>query len=376
MEFSIERAAFLEGIQRTLSIVERRTTLPILNNILIRTQSERILIVATDRDVSLTSHYAATIVTPGEITVGARKLFEMVREIDGDIISFKVMENNWVNVTCGKIVYKMPGIATDDFPEVLDIEQVKSIEISCDVLKNVFERTFFAISQDEMRPSLNGVLFEAQGGVVTVVATDGHRLSIASTPLEGKEGDGIDIPGVIIPRKGVSEIRKLVETGDDVTMGIAEGVCVVKKHDTMLRVSLINSEYPDYRRVIPSTDSGVEVKFDKNQILHSLKRMSVMSTEKFSGVRIEVYDSVMILTSTNPDVGEARDEIDVSYSGERLEVGYSVRYLIDAMDHVVGDVVSFEMRSGDGPGVVRSAGSDAYMCVVMPIKLRTEKGFN
>ncbi len=375
MEFSIKRAVFLEGIQKTLSIVEKRTTLQILNNILVRTQSERIRITATDREVGLSSYYGATISAPGEITVGARKLFEMVREIEGDVINFKVMENNWVNVTCGKTLYKIPGISAGDFPEVSDIENIESIRIPCDVLKNVFEKTFFAISQDEMRPNLNGVFFEVTGGNVAVVATDGHRLSLANMSLVGEGHDALNMKGVIIPRKGVSEIRKLVEAGDAVDMCVTNGVCVVKKQDTVLRVSLINSEYPDYKRVIPQ-EGGVEVQLDKDQILHSLRRMSVMSTEKFSGVKIEVYDHRMVLTSTNPDVGEAKDEIDVSYNGEKLEVGYSVRYLLDAMDPIDGDVVSFEIRSGEGPGVVRSAGSDAYMCVVMPIKLRTEKGLD
>ena len=375
MEFSIKRIVFLEGIQKTLSIVEKRTTLPILNNLLIRTESERIRIVATDREIGLTSSYDATIITQGEITVGARKLFEMVREMDGDVISVKVMENNWVNVTSGKIIYKIPGLSGDDFPDVEDTGTTESIQISCDVLKNVFEKTFFAISHDEMRPNLNGVLFEVTDGRVGVVATDGHRLSLANMPLVGEQQENVGMKGVIIPRKGVSEIRKLIEGFDFVNVSMTDGVCVVKNRDTVLRISLINADYPDYRRVIPQ-EGGVEVQVGKDPMLHSLRRMSVMSTEKFGGVKIEVYDNRMVLTSTNPDIGEAKDEIDVSYDGEKIEVGFNVRYLIDAMDPIDGDIVSFEMRSGDGPGVVRSAVSDTYMCVVMPIKLRTEKGLD
>jgi len=375
MEFSIKRIVFLEGIQKTLSIVEKRTTLPILNNLLIRTESERIRIVATDREIGLTSSYDATIITQGEITVGARKLFEMVREMDGDVISVKVMENNWVNVTSGKIIYKIPGLSGDDFPDVEDTGTTESIQISCDVLKNVFEKTFFAISHDEMRPNLNGVLFEVTDGRVGVVATDGHRLSLANMPLVGEQHENVGMKGVIIPRKGVSEIRKLIEGFDFVNVSMTDGVCVVKNRDTVLRISLINADYPDYRRVIPQ-EGGVEVQVGKDPMLHSLRRMSVMSTEKFGGVKIEVYDNRMVLTSTNPDIGEAKDEIDVSYDGEKIEVGFNVRYLIDAMDPIDGDIVSFEMRSGDGPGVVRSAVSDTYMCVVMPIKLRTEKGLD
>ncbi len=369
MDFLIERNKFLDGIQKTLGVVEKKTTLPILNNILITTESEQIRIVATDREIGLISYYDAKITTPGKITVPARKLFEMLREIQGDTISFKVMENNWVNVTCGKVIYKIPGISADDFPEVSDVENVESLRMKCDLLKNIIEKTFFAISNDEMRPNLNGIFFKVIDGKVTVVATDGHRLALVDMPLN--DVDDNNIKGIIIPRKGVSEIRKLVEDGDYVDVRVLDGVCVFKNKDSMLRVSLIDSEYPDYTRVIPQ-EGGVEIQLDKNQILHSLRRMSVMSTERFSGVKIDVHDQRMVLTSTNPDIGEAKDEIDVSYNGDLLEVGYNVKYLIDAMEPINDTTVSFEMRSDNGPGVIRSANNSDYMCIVMPINLRKD----
>ncbi len=369
MDFLIERNRFLDGIQKTLGVVEKKTTLPILNNILIETKSEQIRIVATDREIGLIAYYDAKITTPGKITVPARMLFEMLREIEGDIIAFKVMENQWVNVTCGKVIYKIPGISAEDFPEVLDVENIKSLRMKCDVLKNIIDKTFFAISTDEMRPNLNGVFLKVIDGDVTVVATDGHRLSLVNIPIEGDYDD--NIKGIIIPRKGVSEIRKLVENGDYVDVHVLDGVCVVRKENITLRVSLIDAEYPDYTRVIPK-EEGVKIQLDKNQILHSLRRMSVMSTERFSGVKIDVYDQRMVLTSTNPDVGEAKDEIDVSYNGDSLEAGYNVRYLIDAMDSIDGNIVSFEIRSGDGPGVIESADSGKYMCIIMPVKLRKD----
>ena len=368
MNFSIKRDVFLNGIQKTLGIVERKTTLPILNNILIKTESEQIQIVATDREIGLISYYDAKIVAPGKITVAARKLFEMARAIEGDVIDFEVMENNWVNVTCGKVIYKIPGIPADDFPEVLDVGNTESIKIKCSVLKNIIEKTFFAISNDEMRPNLNGVFFKVMDGMVDVVATDGHRLALVNVPLESDSDDNINIEGVIIPRKGVSEIRKLVEDGDYVDVCVMDGVYVVRKANTTLRISLIDAEYPDYKRVIPEKE-GVEIQLDKNQILHSLRRMSVMSTERFGGVKIEVYDQRMILTSTNPDVGEAKDEIDVPYNGDRFEAGYNVRYLIDAIEPVAENIVSFEMRNDEGPGVIGSVGNKEYMCIVMPVKL-------
>ncbi|HPQ43607.1 MAG TPA: DNA polymerase III subunit beta [Syntrophales bacterium] len=370
MDFLIERSKFLDGIQKTLGVVEKKTTLPILNNILISTESDQIKIVATDREIGLILYYDAKIKTPGKITVPARKLFEMLREIQGDTISFMVMENNWVNVTCEKVIYKIPGISADDFPEVLDVENVESLKIPCDLLKNIIEKTFFAISHDEMRPNLNGVFFKVIEGNITVVATDGHRLSLVDMPLHDVDNN-YTIKGIIIPRKGVSEIRKLVEEGDSVDVRVLNGVCVFMKKDTMLRLSLIDAEYPDYKRVIPQ-GGGVKILLDKKKILPSLRRMSVMSTERFSGVKIDISDQRMILTSTNPDVGEAKDEIDVAYSGDVLEVGYNVRYLIDAMDPIDDDTISFEMRSDNGPGVITSPNHNDYMCVVMPINLRKD----
>lgn len=371
MDFLIERNRFLGGIQKTLGVVEKRTTLPILNNILIETKSEQIRIVATDREIGLISYYDAEITTTGKITVPAKMLFEMVREIEGDIIGFKVMENNWVNITCGKVIYKIPGISADEFPEVLDVENVESLKMKCGVLKNIIEKTFFAISTDEMRPNLNGVFLKVADEKVTVVATDGHRLSLVNVPLESDSGNKINIDGIIIPRKGVSEIRKLVENGDFVDISVLDSVCVIRNKNTTLRVSLIDAEYPDYIRVIPE-ERGVEIQLDKNQILHSLRRMGVMSTERFSGVKINVYDQRMVLTSTNPDVGEAKDEIDVSYNGDPLEAGYNVKYLIDAMDPVDGSIVSFEMRNDEGSGVIGSVDNKDYMCIVMPVKLRKD----
>ncbi len=369
MDFNVERNTFLEGIQKTLGIVERKTTIPILNNVLIKTDNNQIRIIATDREIGLISDYKADIVIPGEITVSARKLFEMVREIQGDVINIKKMDNNWVNITCAKIDYRIPGIATDDFPEVPDNQDVSLSTIPCSILKEMIHKTFFAISNDEMKVSLTGVFFHMEKGLIEMVATDGHRLSIAKTQYKGEMLSNIDIDGIIIPRKGVSEIRKLVddETGD-VQLGVTKGVCIVKKGSTLLRVSLLDAEYPDYHKVIPEGE-GIRVQVDRDMILHSLKRMSVISSERFSGVKIKVANNKIVLSSTNPDVGEANDEIDISYSGKECEMGYNVKYLIDAIDVIAEDSILIEMREAYGPGVVMSSGSDKYICVIMPLRL-------
>ena len=366
MEFNVERGVFLDGIQKTLGIVERKTTNPILNNVLIKTGGEKITVIATDREIGLVADYRAEVVGEGEITVAARKLYEMIREIQGDTVNFKKLDNNWVNISCGKALYKIPGLAVDEFPEVVDDEDVGFFHVPCSVMREMINKTFFAVSTDEMRASLNGVYFAVQEGVLLMVATDGHRLSIAR---QAEVEEIFDTPGIIIPRKGVGEIRKLVDDGSEsVEIGVKQGAFIVKRDGTVLRVSLIDADYPDYEKVMPQ-EEGIDILLDKNQILHSLRRMSVISNERFSGVKIRVISNKMILSSINPDVGEAQDEIDISYGGKELEMGYNVKYLIDAIDAVSENEITLEMRDAYGPGVVRTVGKDDYMCIIMPLRL-------
>jgi DNA polymerase-3 subunit beta len=373
MEFSMERNLFLAGVQRTLGIVERKTTIPILNNILLSAGDNKVRMVATDREIGLIADYEATVKVPGDITVAARKLSEMLREIEGDVIEFKKLDNNWVNITCDKVVYRIPGIPADDYPEVVEEADDGFFRMKSDIFKEMIGKTMFAISTDEMRPGLNGVYFECKKGKVGMVATDGHRLSIVTMDIGDEDSIHEDMEGIIIPRKGVSEIRKLIEDGSDyIEMAIRDKrACVFKKDSTILRVLLIDAEYPDYKKVMPK-DDGTEIQINRDKMLRSLKRMSVMSSERFSGVKIEVAGDKVLLSSINPDVGEAKDEIDISYQGENMTVGYNVRYLIDAIDVIHEDTISLMMRGKEGPGVIQPTENKNYMCIVMPIKLREE----
>ena len=372
MEFNIQRSTFLEGIQKTLGIVERKTTMPILNNALIRTENNRLRIVASDREIGLVADYDADIVAEGEITVSARKLSEMIREIQGDRIHFVTNDNYMVTMTSLKAVYKIPGVPADDYPTVVAEEGMPLAPVKAEVLKQLIRRISFAISGDDMRKNLNGAFFETgrQGDAFTIrmVATDGHRLALADADL-GMPGFPSLEKGVIIPRKGLGEIRKLLEDEPgDVSLGLQPGYCVIRTDSTLLKVNLLDADYPDYRRVLP-TEPGSVVQFEKDTVLHALRMMNVISSEKYSGVIITLRDNTMILNSTNPDVGEANDEIDVSYQEAELVVGYNVSYLIDAIEVIDTERVVFEIGQGMKPGVIKPLGDDHYLCIVMPLKL-------
>jgi len=371
MEFNIGRNVFLDGIQRTLGIVEKKTTMPILNNVMIRASQGGIKIIATDREISLVADYEAEVVDDGEVTLSARKLYEMIREIQGDTIHFQKSDQDVVTLTSMKAIYKIPGISADEFPAVIVSEDVNFFRMRAGMLKDMIQKTAFSMSNDEIRKNLNGVFFDSEidkPGVLKAVATDGHRLALIDVYSGDKDFIKLE-KGIIIPKKGVYEIKKLVEDeSGDIFIGVQQGMCVIKTDHMMLKVSLIDAEYPDYRRVIP-LEKGVVVQFKKDSVLHALRRMSVISSERYSGVIVRLQDGKMVLNSTNPDVGEANDEIEIDYHGSELEVGYNVNYLIDAIEIIDENNVSFEIGAGMKPGVIRPVDHSRYFCIIMPLRI-------
>jgi DNA polymerase-3 subunit beta len=370
MEFKINRNTFLDGIQKTLGIVEKKTTTPILNNVLLKTEHNKLKIVATDREISLISDYDADIAEKGEITLSAKKLYEMVREIQGDVIHLTKSTNNIVKVTCQRAVYKIPGLTADDFPSVGDIQDVQFFNIPGSVVKDLINKTSFAMAFDESRKNLNGVLLETVSDGTThvwrMVATDGHRLAVAKaiTPEPCPEL----AKGVIIPRKGLMEVKKIIDVHENVSIGIHKNMLVVKTDNTILKVNLVDGEYPDYKRVIPA-EKGVSVILDKESFLHALRRMNVVSSERYSGVIITFAAGKMTLNSTNLDVGEATEEIDINYTGEDMDVGFNVNYVIDAISVISTDNIVMEVGVGLKPTLIKPAEDENYLCIVMPLKI-------
>ncbi|MBP8981390.1 MAG: DNA polymerase III subunit beta [Syntrophobacterales bacterium] len=372
MEFHIGRDTFLYGIQKTLGIVERKTTIPILNNILLRTEDDRIKIVATDKEIGLISRYDAKVSVPGDITLSAKKLYEMVREIQGETVHFVKNDQHQVTMTSGKAIYRIPGLPADEYPQVVEVENVPLYRISGPMLAELIRKIVFAVSTDEIRVHLNGAFLETEGAGqdarLKMVATDGHRLAVALGPVGSSGGMELE-KGVIIPRKGLGEIRKIAAEEQEVEIGCDHGMFIMKTKNLTIKVSLIDAEYPDYRRVIP-TEKGASLHFGRDKVLHALRRMSVISNDRYNGVIVTLGKDLMVLNSNNPDVGEANDEIEVSYAGEEeVGVSYNVNYLIDAIEVIDEEEVSMEINVGMKPGVIRGLGNDNYLCIVMPLKL-------
>lgn len=373
MDFYIPRNTLLAGIRKTLGIVEKKTTQPILNNVLLRIRENRLTVIATDVETTLVANYGAEVLSEGEITVSAKKLYEMIREIPEGIVHVKRNEGNTLIISCQKAVYRISGIPAEEFPSIGEENSELSLcPLDKGLLLDLIGKSFFAISQDETRPNLTGAFLEAEeregeSSVLRMVATDGHRLAIVDSVPIGQKFSCLP-KGVIIPRKGLLEIKRLLEDNiGDVFLGIDGGLCVIKSGEDVLKISLIDAEFPNYRRVIPQ-ERGVNVLVEKEKILHALKRINVISSEGYGGVVVNIKDNLMVLTFQDSDVGDAFDEIEIQYTGEEIIKSYNINYFLAAVEVIDDQQVNFEIGIDSKPSVVRSSDNDRYMCIIMPLK--------
>jgi DNA polymerase-3 subunit beta len=374
MEFEIQRTEFLEGLRLTQGVVERRNTLPILSNTLIEPVESGISILATDLDIGVRRSCAAKVKGSGAITVNARKLFELVKEMKGDVIRVRGLENHRVEVLSGKTRLNLVGLDPKEFPSIPGLtgkpnKGACELRAKARVLGSMIESTLFAVSLDETRINLSGVYLENHEGALRMIATDGHRLAMIDRQIDGR----VPEKGVILPRKGLVEAKKLLESGDDeegpVTLWIDGPIAKVVRDRAELFMRLIEGEFPDYRQVIPK-QSKAKISLGREELLRALGCMSVLTTERAKGVRITLKPGVLEVQASNPDAGDGLDEIEIAYSGDELSIGFNGRYLIEALAAMHdGDRVEFMASDDVSPGVLRPEGDESYCYVVMPMRL-------
>jgi DNA polymerase-3 subunit beta len=374
MEFEIERVEFLEGLRLTQGVVERRNTLPILSNALIEPVEGGVSILATDLDVGVRRSCKAKVKGSGAITVNARKIFELVKEMAGSAIRVRGTESHRVEVQSGKTRLNLVGLDPKEFPSIPGLstkagKAASELKAPASLFASMIEGTLFAVSLDETRLNLSGVYFENHEGALRMVATDGHRLAMIDRTIEGK----VPEKGVILPRKGLVEAKKLLESADveedSATLWIDGPIAKVKRGQAELFMRLIEGEFPDYRQVIPK-QSKAKVTLGREELLRALGCLSVLSTERAKGVKLTLKTGVLEVQANNPDAGEGVDEIDVAYSGEELSIGFNGRYLIEALTAMRdGERVEFMASDDVSPGILRPEGDESYCYVVMPMRL-------
>jgi DNA polymerase-3 subunit beta len=370
MEFTIAQDELLQGLFLTQGIVERRTTIPILANVLLESVTAGITIAATDQEVGVRRRCDAKVGKKGALTTGARKLYEIVRECAEGPLDIRSLENNWIEVSSGRSRFKIVGLDPKEFPAMPSPPtdgSVQTITVPSALFRNMIERTLFAVSTDETRLNLSGIFVERpEPGKLRMVATDGHRLSMITRAVEGVAPGS----GVIIPRKGIVEIAKILESGDaPISISLPGTVAHASCGVVDLSMRLIEGEFPDYKQVVPQKSSR-RMLVEVQPLLAALRRVSILSSERTRGVKLQVSDGRLEVSSINPDLGEASEELSVQYEGEPFSIGFNAKYLTDALS-VLDPSEQIEVAFNDevSPGALRCEGDPDYLYVVMPMRL-------
>ncbi|MBI2082298.1 MAG: DNA polymerase III subunit beta [Deltaproteobacteria bacterium] len=371
MELRIKKTNFLNLLRWSQGIVERKSTMLILSNLLIDVASQKIKITATDLEVVLSAEGEVEGKGSGRWVVSARHLYELVREAPQEEIRLSTGEGLGLNLTSGKAEFRIVGMKPDDFPQLPSISSKDEIKVDADDLSEMIENTAYAVSTDETRYNLNGLYFvglqEKEGqNLLRVVATDGHRLSYSERGIDKKWKLG---KGLLIPRKGVQELKKLLAEGSgELTVALDDkGICF-HRGPVMLLVRLIEAEYPAYEQVIPKgTDRVVSV--GRELVMGALKRASILASAEGRGVRLDFSSNLLKIFSSNPEMGETREEIPVDYKGQKFEVAFNPRYLVDVLAVLEDEKVVLELKDEVSPCVIRSEFDRGFLALVMPMRV-------
>lgn len=371
MEITITKADLAKALSVAQSIVQKKTTMPILSNVLLAASGEELKVSATDLEVTVTLSSPAQVKRSGATTVGARVFAEMVRELPEGDITLKVTEGERLEIITSHGKFRMNGVNADEYPSLPGVNLTAKATVAALTLLEMINKTIYAVSTDETRFNLNGICFKVEGQTqkkfLQLVATDGHRLAMIKRPagkLDFKEE-------AIVPRKGLAEMRKLLDGGDgeDVCIDLCNGFFLLETPRAKMAMRLIDGEFPDYSQVLP-TDTGEEAKLRAGDLIQALRRAALMVSDSGKCVKLDFTKNNLKISSSSPELGDAVEELAVDYKGEALSVGFNARYLLDlasAMDE--DEQLIMELHGEVGPGKFYPENDESYVSVVMPMRL-------
>jgi DNA polymerase III subunit beta len=373
MKIIVSRSELLKGVLTVQSAVAAKQTMPILANILLEAKDNRFEFVATDLDMGIRCSVPAEVVDKGSITINAKKIADICRELPDANVDLETDENHRLIIVCNKAQFKVHGMPKDDFPILPEVRKDKAFKIKGSVFLEMIRKTLFAVSTDESRYVLNGVYFNIEGGKLKMVATDGHRLAFIQKKLENKVEETCS---VIIPTKTLNEVSKIVSDAgkgkeEDLSVEITATENQIKFVVAGVEIvsRLIEGQFPNYEQVIPKeTDKKIEA--DVSVLAAATRRVSILASEKSYSVRYKFEKDSMTVSTKTPDIGESKEEITVEYvGGEDLNIAYNAKYVLDVLKNVGTDKVVLELTQALNPGIFRPKGDADYLCVIMPMRV-------
>jgi DNA polymerase III subunit beta len=368
MNLTIAKDQIINGLQAVQNVVSTRTTLPILSNVLLRAEGDRLELTATDLDVTVSCSVEAKVTKPGATTVPVKKLFGIVRELSNSEIELEVDDKNTCSIRSGASFYKINGLSADEFPPLPKFKDDKKVTLNQETVKGMMKKTSFSISTDESRYVLNGIFISLKDHKMTMVATDGRRLALVDEEVDVSEQSQGEF---IVPAKAVGELNRLLQDKGDLEIRYSENQAAFNLKDdkgfsVLIITKLIEGNYPNYRQVIPN-EVKERVSLAREEFLHALRRAEIMTSEKSNSVKLTFGKNNLAITANSPEVGEARESLAINYKGKEMAIAFNPKYMIDPLNALTNDEVFIELIDELSPGVLKINGPFLY--VVMPMRL-------
>ena len=371
MQFTIDRISLLRPLGHVSSVVERRNTIPILSNVVLRAASGKLSLTATDMDMDIITDVACAVGQDGASTVSAHLLNDIVKKLpDGSEVQIQIADGH-AQISAGRSSFRLPCLPVEDFPAINNSDFPVRFMLTAADLRDLMDTTRFAISTEETRYYLNGIYFhsadnENGAGQFRAVATDGHRLALSQMDMPA---GAADMPSIILPRKAVGELRKLLDDEDgEVQVSLSETRAEFAFGSVRLTSKLIDGSFPDYTRVIPSANDKL-VTLDAALFKAAVDRVSIISSDKSRAVKLTITPGLLSISAHNTDASSANEELEIEYQGEALEIGFNARYLLDITDQIQGDVLQMELADPGAPSLIRTPGDEASLFVLMPMRV-------
>jgi DNA polymerase-3 subunit beta len=363
MKFSVTKERLLEGLQQVQNVVSTRTTLPILSNVLLQARGKEVFLTTTDLDVGVRGSFEANVDKEGATTLPARRLFTIIRELPSSEISIEVDGKNAASIRSGQSFFKILGLPEEEFPPLPKFENAKVVTIPQKDLRDGVRKTSYAISTDETRYVLNGLLFSFKENKLTLVATDGRRLAMGDIEVEFPRSHEAE---VIVPTKAVTELQRLLAEQGDVKVSIGSGQIAFDLNNTLLVSKLIEGNYPNYRQVIPS-EAKERVTLERETFLNSLRRVSLLASDKSNSIKLNFAKNNIDITANTPEVGEAKESLAVAYKGREFSIAFNPEFLMAPLRNLTEDEIFLDLIDEMSPGVIKI--QTPFLYVLMPMRI-------
>lgn len=362
MKFRIEKTALLNGIQTVQNVITAKSALPILSNILMEAQPSNLRLTATDLDIGISCVLPVNTQEAGVITIPAKRLGDIIKELPADSVSIGTKKNNQVTIETESCQFKIMGLSSEEFPKLPEFKNKEAIKVDQGVLKQMFALTAFAVSFDETRYILNGILLKIEKNNLLLVATDGKRLAVVERKLKQTIEKEVR---VIVPIKTIHELNRNLKEDGELSIVFSNNQALFDLGQVVIISRLIDGEFPDYKQVIPPAAES-KMFINRTQFLLAVKRAALLSTPDYQAVKFELFKDRLVISKSTPDIGESREELTVEYRGKEFAIGFNPAYIIDVLKNLQEEKIAFELTDSDKPGVVRI---DGYVYIVLPMRL-------